>query len=329
MAEYGKKEPVIKLAPSFKDYLWGGTGLEDRFGKKDDRGLIAESWELSAREGGESHITNGEYADLTLSEYVHAMGREVLGSKSAAFEKFPLLVKFIDAAKPLSVQVHPGDEYAKAKGQEFGKNELWYVVSAKEDAWLYYGLSRDITKDDLEELISCGRVTDVLNKVPVRTGDSFMVKAGTIHAIGPGILICEVQQNSDATFRIDDYARKGNDGNPRELHVENALEVIDIALNLEEAGKGPLHTADLKEERIRLPENEFFSAELFRGKDEAQVDVDETSFVAITVMDGEGDIFANDGDTVHRFKAGDTFFVNAGRRQVTVKGAREFLTVRM
>ena len=329
MAEYDKKEPMIKLAPAFKDYIWGGNGLENRFGKKDEKGLIAESWELSAREGGESHITDGEYADLTLSEYVKAVGKEVLGNKGAAFEKFPLLVKFIDAAKPLSVQVHPGDEYARASGDEFGKNELWYVVGAGEDSWLYYGLSRDITKDELEELIEDGRVTEVLNKVKVRQGDSFMVRAGMIHAIGPGILICEVQQNSNATFRIDDYARKGHDGNPRELHVDNALEVIDVDLNVENAAKGPLHTADMDQQRIRLPENEFFDVELFKGTDEVCVDVDEDSFVSITIMDGDGTLFADDGENVHHFKAGDTFFVNAGKRVVTVKGAQEFITVRM
>ena len=210
----------IKLAPAFKDYLWGGTKLKTEFDKKSDLQKVAESWELSTHKDGQSIVANGEFKGLTLSEYIEKNGRECIGKNAMAFEFFPILIKFIDAADNLSVQVHPSDEYALSNEGEYGKTEMWYVLDCEKDAFLYYGLNREITKEEFAERIKENMLLEVLNKVKVNKGDVFFINSGTIHAIGKGIVICEIQQNSNTTYRVYDYDRRDKNGNTRELHVK-------------------------------------------------------------------------------------------------------------
>lgn len=215
----------LKLKPVTKYIIWGGNYLEENFGYKSDDDNIAEAWLTACRPDGVNIIENGDYCGLTLDKYIENVGKEnVYGN----FDDFPLLIKFIDANDKLSVQVHPDDEYAKANGLDAGKTEMWYIVDAIEGASLVYGL-KDKVKPTAKQLLDYneqGILADKLNYVPVKKGDCFFIPAGLVHAIGKGIVIAEIQQNSNTTYRMYDYDRVGKDGKKRELHIEKAAEVI-------------------------------------------------------------------------------------------------------
>ena len=216
---------VLKLIPACKDYLWGGHRLVDEYNKEYDGDILAETWELSCHPDGPSRIANGRYAGRTLAEYIEAEGKGVLGTHCRRFRDFPILIKFIDAKQDLSVQVHPDNRYALKNEGQYGKTEMWYVVDAGEEATLYYGFKEEISKEEFAERIQNDTVLDVLNKVPVQKGDVLFIESGTIHAIGADILIAEIQQNSNVTYRVYDYGRVGKDGKKRDLHIEKALAV--------------------------------------------------------------------------------------------------------
>ena len=328
MSDSKNVEPIVKLVPSYKEFLWGGNNLKERYGKESDSD-IAESWELSAHEEGVSTIADGEFAGMEFTKYLEIIGKEALGRDVARYDKFPILIKFIDATRLLSIQVHPDNLYALQVEGEYGKNEMWYVVDAEPGAYLYYGLSKTLTKDELEELIKEKRLEEVLNKVPVQAGDALFVKAGVIHAIGKGVIICEIQQNSNLTYRIDDFGRKDKNGNLRELHIEKALEVTDIDLNVALAKSGPIKSADFNKSKTRLVESIYFTVDLNKIEKETDIKVGMKSFVALVFIKGEGTLKSSDTGKEHAFKAGDTFFVNAGDRMVTVSGEAEFLEVRI
>ena len=215
----------LKLKPVTKSIIWGGHYLEKNFGYKSDQDNIAEAWITTCRPDGVNIIENGSFGCVTLDSYIQQVGKETVYGH---FDNFPLLIKFIDANDKLSVQVHPDDTYAKANGLDAGKTEMWYIVDAKEGASLVYGL-RDKVKPSAKELTEYnekGVLADKLNFVPVKKGDCFFIPAGLVHAIGEGIVIAEIQQNSNTTYRMYDYDRVGKDGKKRELHIEKAAQVI-------------------------------------------------------------------------------------------------------
>ena len=218
----------VKLSPAFKDYLWGGERLKTEFNKNTDMTPLAESWELSAHKDGQSIVAEGDYKGMTLTAYLETLGKEALGTACEKYDYFPLLIKLIDAKGDLSVQVHPSDEYALEHEGEYGKTEMWYILDCEEGAALYYGFTKDTTIEEYEAAIKEGRLTDILNRVPVKRGDVFFIPAGTVHAIGAGILICEIQQNSNTTYRVYDNNRRDKNGNLRPHHVEKALAVSDL-----------------------------------------------------------------------------------------------------
>ena len=312
--------PIVKLDPAFKDNLWGGTKLRTVFGKKCDYDIIAESWELSAHPDGPSRIANGRYRGMLFNDYLSIIGKEGLGWKCQAQDRFPILIKFIDAKQALSIQIHPGDEYALENENEYGKNEMWYVVDADPGSYLYCGLSKSVTKEEIERRIADNTITDVLNKIEVKKGDVVMVKAGTIHAIGAGIIICEIQQNSNCTYRMYDYDRRDKYGNPRELHVAKALDVVDT--NAYEKDKTCEVVLETNEhyELERLVQCKYFECLKYEIKDEARIKMDESSFISIVVIDGEGTIQTDDYTEAVSFKAGESFFVSAAKRNVTING---------
>lgn len=186
---------------------------------------MAESWELSTHKDGESVIRDGEYMGMSLSSFVAQDKENILGKNASKFEFFPILIKFIDALDSLSIQVHPSDEYALTNEKEYGKTEMWYILDCEEDAFLYYGFNREITKEEFRKRLNDNTILDVLNKVYVKKGDVFFINAGTVHAIGKGIMICEIQQNSNTTYRVYDYNRKDKFGNLRDLHIDKAIDV--------------------------------------------------------------------------------------------------------
>lgn len=227
----------MKMLPVGKDYLWGGERLRTEYGKALPLHPFAESWELSCHPDGESRIADGPYAGRTLLEYVQQDWAGTLGTRAAHFQEFPILFKLIDAAQPLSVQVHPNDAYAQRTEGCYGKTEMWVVLQAEPGAEIFFGLEQTLTKEELQTRIANCTLPEVLHHAKARAGDVFFVQPGTLHAIGAGIVIAEIQQSSNLTYRVFDYGRLGADGWPRELHVEKALDVANLERCTEGAGR--------------------------------------------------------------------------------------------
>lgn len=220
----------FKFRDVYKKYIWGGRNLE-LLGKVLPEGKISESWEASCHEDGLSVIDNGEFNGKTLYEVIKEKGKEILGEDIYEIygEKFPVLIKFIDANDKLSVQVHPDDEYAKKyEDNSLGKNEMWYIIEAKPTAKLICGLKDGIDKEKFKKACDDEKVEDCLRYVEVTKGDIINIPSGTVHAIGEGLLVAEIQQSSNVTYRIYDYNRRDSKGNKRELHLNKALEVINF-----------------------------------------------------------------------------------------------------
>lgn len=303
----------VRLMPAFKDYLWGGTRLKTEFNKKTPFEKTAESWELSVHKDGESVISGGEYDGYTLREYIDKNGKEILGKNAQKFEFFPILIKFIDAADNLSIQVHPSDEYALKNEGEYGKTEMWYVIGCDDGAFLYYGFKKEITKEEFRKRIEENTLTEVLNKVFVKPGDVFFIEAGTVHAIGKGTMICEIQQNSNKTYRVYDYDRRDKNGNPRELHIEKAIDVANLK---------PPEIMKTHRDGI-LAKCRYFTVEKLVCRKSADIVVDESCFKSLIVISGSGTLSAN-GEEMSLEK-GDSIFVPAGCGNVKILGDCEII----
>ncbi|WP_124979416.1 type I phosphomannose isomerase catalytic subunit [Nonlabens xiamenensis] len=225
-----KKYP-LKFEPIFQYRIWGGTKLKTDYDKEFQGDNIGESWEISAVPGNETKVSNGDYKGKTLNDLIADFGTELLGERiDQQYEgKFPLLIKFIDAKKPLSIQVHPSDDLARQLHGSFGKNEMWYIMPSFDDASIIVGFNTDVDEADYQKLIQEKRLPEVLNEIPVKEGDVFYIPTGRVHAIGSGVVLAEIQQSSDVTYRIYDYDRKdARTGQKRELHTELALKAIDF-----------------------------------------------------------------------------------------------------
>ena len=308
---------IEKLTPAFKDYLWGGVKLREVYHKPCDFDKVAESWELSTHPAGESRISGGEFDGQTLSQYL-ADNPQALGENAGAFENFPVLIKFIDAKDPLSIQVHPSDEYALKVEGEYGKTEMWYVMDCEPGAYLYFGVNREVTTEEFRSRINGNTVEEVLNRVDVHPGDVFFIESGTIHAIGAGILICEIQQNSNCTYRVYDYGRVGSDGKPRELHIEKALAVSRLTPN---PAPDEAHAPEdiPGGERTLLAECKYFTTHRYRVDSGIRLTAGEDSFLSLVAMEGSGQV-ACEENTVE-FVAGDSLFIPAGTGDITVDGS--------
>ena len=306
-------DEIVRMEPAFKDNLWGGTRLRDVYGKKCDYDIVAESWELSTHKAGQSIVATGKNKGLMLGEYINRFGRGILGWKCDPYERFPLLIKFIDSRESLSIQVHPGDDYALQKEDEYGKNELWYVVDCEPESYLYCGFSRDTDEAEVRRRIEDGTLTEILNKIPVKKGDSYFIENGTVHAIGPGVLICEIQQSSNVTYRLYDYQRRDKYGELRELHIDKAMEVTNF------------HEKDM--EAAKTMECKYFSIEksLFDG--EVSFNLDDSSFRAFVVLEGSGQVSC--GEESLAYRPADCFFVPAGKKTVVFHGCGTVLKVQV
>ncbi len=219
----------LKFNPILKERLWGGTKLKDVLGKPIETDITGESWELSTVEGDVSVISNGELVGTSLQELINSHPEDLLGKGVVARfgMDFPILIKFIDAKLDLSIQLHPNDELAKKRHDSFGKTEMWYVMDADEDANLIVGFNKDVTKVEYAESLENDTLLDLLNYETVKEGDTFFINTGKIHAIGSGVLLAEIQQTSDVTYRVFDFNRRDKNGNLRELHTDLALDAID------------------------------------------------------------------------------------------------------
>lgn len=223
----------LTFIPVFRDYIWGGRNLETRFGRALPPGIVAESWEISGHPSSPTTVENGPLAGQTLPQVLDALGPDLVGSRSQDMldrSKFPLLVKLLDATQPLSVQVHPNDDYAnRHENGELGKTEMWYILHAEPDAYLIYGLKPGVSPTSFRQALAAGKLETCLHQLLVKAGDSVFIPAGSVHAIMGGIMLAEIQQNSDTTYRVYDWNRLGPDGQPRPLHVDKAIEVTNFA----------------------------------------------------------------------------------------------------
>lgn len=307
---------IYKLKPACKDYLWGGHRLKEEYGKESDGEVLAETWELSCHTDGPSIIINGAYAGKTLRQYIDAEGKQVLGTHCERFGEFPILIKFIDARENLSIQVHPDNGYALKNEGQYGKTEMWYVMDAGADAFLYYGFRKEISRKEFERRIKDDSLLEVLNAVPVKKGDVLFIEPGTIHAIGKNILIAEIQQNSNVTYRVYDYGRKDRYGHKRDLHIEKALAVTKYVPIVRDSSSYP-HVADC----------DYFTVDKLNldGKVMRRMEgyVSEESFASLLFLDGEGSI--ENGSDCLTFKKGDSFFIPAGSGDYQIEGTCDAL----
>lgn len=295
----------LKLKPALRSYIWGGTKLKELWGKESDNDTIAECWELSMYTDSESIVDDPAFYEYNLSK-LQRNYPEFFGDKVNDYSKFPILVKLLDAAADLSIQVHPDDVYAMAReGGQLGKNEVWYIADAEEGSAIYYGFNRDVTKEEVIDGVVNGTITELLNRCPVKKGDYFFVPAGTVHALQKGVTVIEVQQSSDITYRIFDYGRKDKNGNARKLHIREALDVMTLKKSeIPTVGEQKVLSNGSK---IRvLTKNGYFTAKEVKIEKGEYLIYSEESFVTFTVADGTAK-FEN-GDEI---KKGETWFIPA------------------
>lgn len=291
---------IFKLTPVCKDYIWGGTALIEKYGKITDAMPCAESWELSLHPDGITRVGTKSINEL--------LTEENLGKNASDFDRFPMLVKLIDAKQNLSVQVHPSDDYALENENSYGKTEMWYIVEADESAGIYLGFSREVTKDEVKAAIDNNTLCDLLQFYPVKAGEAYFIPAGTVHAIGAGCLICEIQQNSNLTYRVYDYGRVGHDGKPRELHVEKALAVMSLT---------PYCKNSLPSGLLGI--SKYFTVRKITVDKNTELKIDPSSFKGFTVVTGNGAI---NGEPL---KLGESIFVGADETVVTLSGEMDIL----
>ena len=322
---------ILFLTPALKETIWGGNRIRSDFGMETDLKNIAEAWVLSCHEDGESIVSGGKYDGKTLSDVLEKeLGMEALGTncKCESIEDFPILIKLIDADDKLSVQVHPDDEYAAAHEKDVrGKTEAWYIIDCDDDAELIYGFKEDITKEEFRASIENGTLLDKVNRAKVKPGDVAFISSGTLHAIGKGILLAEVQQSCNTTYRVFDYNRTGLDGNPRELHVEKAVDVTNCAVpkgTLDPEGIPVKHDGYVS---ILLSECPYFTMTSVEVETLYADNADETSFVSLIVLDGNGKIKC--GDEEYDIKKGDSIFIPAASGSYYVSGKVKLLQSRI
>jgi mannose-6-phosphate isomerase len=315
---------ILKLKPIFKDYIWGGNRLHDDFGFETGYDKTAEAWVLACHKDGMNIVDGGEFNGQPLDKIIEQFGLgDFAGTNCLKFPYFPVLIKLIDAYDNLSIQVHPDDKYAREVENEFGKTEMWYVLDATDDAQLIYGFKNEITKDEFRDSIENNTLLEKLNSVKVKKGDLFFIEAGTVHAIGKGALIAEIQQNSNCTYRVYDYGRVGNDGKPRELHIDKAVDVSNTV--------PPKH--DIKPMGNPIKQNgytqqlltkcDLFNVEHYDIEESAVIATNKESFAHVLVVNGTGKI-----DNAP-CKKGDSFFVPAGYGEFSLEGAMEVIVTRV
>ena len=315
--------PII-ITPAFKEALWGGTRLRDEWGKVPTEPLsnIAETWEFSTHPGGPSYVGSGTKRGELLSEYLAAGGARILGAPYRD-TTLPILTKYIDAAQSLSIQVHPDNAYARAHENSPGKTEMWYIADSTPDAYIYYGLTHEISPEEFAQRITEQTLTEVLHKITVKPGQTFLLPAGVIHAIGPGCLIAEIQQACDITYRVYDYGRRDNQGKLRDLHIEQAKAVSQL---------GPAPSAQ-SFRPVRLEDDSIITAlahlpEFTVGELKLQKDVHfrvEEVFHLLMVTSGQ--TMLTGSDETLQLKRGTTAFLPAKSGEYRLQGQATILII--
>ena len=305
----------IKFKPILKERIWGGNKLREILNKDSNSEELGESWEISGVKNEISVVENGTLQGKSLKELIAEFKEDLLGEKIVQRfgSEFPLLIKYIDAKTELSVQLHPNDELAKKRHNSFGKTEMWYIMQADENAEINIGFKKSINKDEYIQALEAGRITDLLNFEKVQKGDSFFINTGKVHAIGAGVLLAEIQQTSDITYRIYDWDRKDAEGNSRELHTAQALDAIDF----EKKDDYKLKYERRDNKSSNLAKCEFFTTNFLPvtgtvNKDYSNLD----SFVIFMCVSGNAEIeISGNSETI---KQGQTVLVPAENKKVTI-----------
>ncbi len=313
----------LKFIPVYKDYLWGARNLI-KYGKKLPDGIVAESWELSCHPDGMSIISNGLYSGRTLESLINEFGGRLVGDTYQKNEKFPLLVKFIDANDRLSVQVHPDDSYALTHEGEYGKNEMWYIIEAKPGAALIYDVRPGVTRESFKNAVTRNKVDECLKILPVKAGDFVNIPAGMIHAIGAGIILAEIQQNSNSTYRLYDYNRTDANGNKRPLHIEKALDVIDFnPAGRKERYEGLKYSIPDAGDLTILVASRYFCVELLNIEGWINQSADGRRFYIYVCIQGKGEI--QWGNARMSFQKGETVLIPASLGNYSLNGQMKAL----
>ncbi|WP_340199327.1 type I phosphomannose isomerase catalytic subunit [Ascidiimonas sp. W6] len=303
----------LKFAPQYKERLWGGTKLRDKLGKSVEGDLIGESWEISGVEGSISEVINGELKGTKLNELIETYRSSLLGKKvyDAYGTEFPVLIKFIDAKQDLSIQLHPNDELAKKRHNSFGKTEMWHVMQADENAELIVGFNRDVTKEEYQTHLDKNALSEILNCEKVTKGDTFFINTGKIHAIGAGVLLAEIQQTSDITYRVYDWNRKDKDGNSRELHTELALDAIDYSKKDDFKVSYEKRSNEITE-MVKCP---YFTTKFLKANQDLTINIENLdSFSVYICVNGETTIANEYGKT--SLKKGETVLIPANSKEL-------------
>ena len=313
---------VYKLEPACKDYLWGGNRLRENFHIQDEKNPLAEAWVLSCHKDGESMLVLSPSERVSLPAFLRN-NPSFSGSLAEKFLVFPVLIKLIDAKLPLSVQVHPDDAYAEKREGGLGKTEMWLVLERGEGAFLYYGFKKEYTKEEVRAAIEGQYLTDYLEKVPVEKGDVFFIPAGTVHAIGAGIVIAEIQENSNLTYRVYDYGRKDKNGKERELHIAKALDVM----HCKPAGRGKTVDEEISGGCRRLASCPYFTVDraFLREGEKLIKSVGKESFLSAILLNGQGKVQEEAGGRELSAEKGNSFFIPAGSGDVSFFGEGEWL----
>lgn len=310
---------IIFMEPVFKNYIWGGEKLKKEFNKNTPFDTTAESWEISSNKNGDCRIINKEYNGKTLKNLFEdeKLKEKIFGRKCKDLKEFPLLIKFIDAKENLSIQVHPDDEYAKKIGLESGKTEMWYIMECADNGKIIGGLNTILTQNELHDVIENDNLKDYLNYIDIKRGDSIYIPAGTVHAILKNTLICEIQQNSDITYRVYDWDRKDKDGKGRQLHKKEAIETINTKNET-----SIIHSTE-KLEIQKIVKSEFFEVEKINCNNIFEDVSNSTTFFAINVVEGEGSIETINKE--YKIKKGDSFLIPAFLGKYKIEGNITFL----
>ncbi|GFR34330.1 type I phosphomannose isomerase catalytic subunit [Thermobrachium celere] len=309
--------------PVYKETIWGGQNLKKLFHRELPYQKTAESWEVCCHKNGISIIENGIFKGKSIIEAINVYKIDLIGNKGLKFDTFPLLIKYIDANDNLSVQVHPDDEYALKNEGEFGKTEVWYVLSAKENAKIIYGVKNGITKDEFKKNILKNNIEECLNFVSVKKGDVIFIPPGTVHALLEGIVVAEIQQNSDTTYRIYDWNRVDKDGNPRKLHVDKALDVMDF--NLNGTICNPTFSKFKTYSIANISKCKYFNVDEIIVHDKYQDETTGESFYIFMCIEGSG-LLHYKGDS-YSIPAGKTFMIPAKKEKFLIEGELNLLKV--
>ncbi len=317
---------MFKLIPSVADYIWGGRRLIEEYGIKTDKAPAAEAWVLSCHSAGPSTVEDGEFKGQTL-EQVWENHKEICGTNGNKFEFFPILIKFIDAKNNLSIQVHPDNDYAMRVEGEYGKTEAWYILDCDEGAELILGFNREVSVEEFKKAAQSEEMLNIVNKVKVKKGDLFFIESGTLHAICKGILLAEVQQNSNTTYRVYDYGRVGADGKPRALHIDKAADVTKLCPpTITNASEREVEKQD-GGTRTHLTECDLFKMYSVETNGEYVSEAGDESFVSLLCLDGSAEVVC--GKKTLGMKKGESLFIPASSGEFKIIGKTHMLETRI